>query len=177
MKPYIAASTPDFRDAACRHHDNNLWFDTDRLTQAKAICADCPIIDACLNYALTLPVDTEGMYAGRTQTELHKMRKAHNNPKPIPHGTHAGYSAHRRYGIPQCQPCLDAAAKYRAENKAKKRAKPTKIRDRNISHGTNSGAIQHGQYGIPICEPCRQARNHYMREWAKQKRAKKQGSK
>lgn len=173
MKPYVAQTTVDFRDAACRAHDINLWFEPEHTETAKTICAQCPMIDACLAYALTLPVDTEGIYAGRTQHELHKPRRAANNPKPINHGTLGGYATHRRYGIPQCQPCLDAAAKYRAERKKLGAALPPKIKDRNITHGTNSGAIQHGQYGIPICEPCRQARNLYMREYNQRRKNRK----
>jgi hypothetical protein len=31
----------------------------------------------------------------------------------IKHGTYAGWNAHKRRGIPMCQPCRDAAAAYK----------------------------------------------------------------
>ena len=177
MKPFIETIYPSFPDAKCRNHDTNLWFEPDRQTEAIAICQTCPEQEACLTYAATLPIDTEGIYAGRTQQQLVKLRRANNNPTPINHGTNGGYAQHLRLGIPSCEACRKANADYHRERRNKTRQRPAAIRERSIAHGTHSGAVQHGQYGIPMCEPCRAAKRDYMRDYMRKKRARQKAEK
>lgn len=120
---YVATVTPSFDDAACKQHPNSLWFDDVSTKQAISICRnDCPILDACLAYALTLPIDTEGVWAGLTKPELNRLRRANGNPPVIDHGSPGGYEKHKRHGIPACQLCKDAhalAQKHRRPSRAK----------------------------------------------------------
>lgn len=47
--------------------------------RARAICATCPVIDECLDYALSLPVvmvRQGGIFAGRGRGELERERRA-----------------------------------------------------------------------------------------------------
>lgn len=65
-------------DAACRDADTNLFF-VDRgasITAARQLCADCPVRDTCLDYAIAdnLPF---GIYGGLTPKE----RRALNRPR------------------------------------------------------------------------------------------------
>ncbi len=64
--------------AACRGKDPNIFFppkwDRSAGDQARAICADCPVLDRCLAYAVTLPANEPGIYAGLSQRE--RQRRA-----------------------------------------------------------------------------------------------------
>ena len=63
-----------YDDAECRGADTSVFFpvseaDADR---AKAICATCPVAEACLEYA----IDTrqpDGVWGGMTPTERHRL--------------------------------------------------------------------------------------------------------
>lgn len=65
-------------DAACLNVDPDMFFpDTDRHTtqiaRAKAVCASCPVRDACLEYALRTGV-TDGVWGGMTTHERANLR-------------------------------------------------------------------------------------------------------
>lgn len=77
-------------DAACRDVDPDLFFGTDpgwgqitetiaqrraREKRAKALCAQCPVRDACLEYAMTTP-EHDGLWGGLTDRERDEMRRA-----------------------------------------------------------------------------------------------------
>lgn len=75
-------------DAACTSADPRL-FETDTLTgrgakqrmamresSAKAICADCPVRDKCLEYGIDLAIDNdivEGIWGGKNPQEMADM--------------------------------------------------------------------------------------------------------
>lgn len=166
MNRFVATVNPTFSQALCKQHDNNIWFDADTQKQAISICQTCPELDVCRTYALTLPVDTQGVFAGMTAVQLKPLRKANNNPPVIEHGTKNGYGQHRRAGIPACQACREAhVAAYadnRREYKRRKRAKKTV--PGNFKHGTASGYTKHYLYGIPPCDDCKKAKAAYMRQ-------------
>ena len=72
----ITTPDPDWRQlAACRHADPELFFplsasgpSLDQITQAKAICAGCPVRRQCLMFAL----DTRqghGVWGGMSEEE------------------------------------------------------------------------------------------------------------
>lgn len=66
-------------NAECRHHDPEVFYPTDGDNRtarvARSICAACPVIERCLEHALTYP-ETYGIWGGFTPKELMKMRAA-----------------------------------------------------------------------------------------------------
>ena len=164
MNRFIATINPTFTEALCKQHDNNLWFDTHTQTQAISICQQCPEIDICRQYALTLPDDTEGVFAGLTAVQLKPLRRANNNPPVIDHGTTAGYAKHLRYGIEPCDACRHANASNKVERFAKYRQTRKDLVAGKFEHGTPSGYTKHYLYGIPPCDDCKKAKAAYMRQ-------------
>jgi WhiB family transcriptional regulator, redox-sensing transcriptional regulator len=67
-------------DAACRHLDSDLFFPrrhgyAGSGKQAKAVCASCPVIDECLDWALAFPASNDsGIYAGTNADERRRLR-------------------------------------------------------------------------------------------------------
>lgn len=59
-------------DAACRDAELDLFFDGRYVAFAKALCARCPIQQACLSYALARAVD--GVWGGTTRAERVGLR-------------------------------------------------------------------------------------------------------
>jgi len=163
MNRFVAVVNPTFTDALCKQHDNNIWFDADTQSQAVSICQTCPELEACRTYALTLPVDTEGVFAGMTAKELKPLRKANNNPPVIEHGTANGYNQHRRTGTPACEACLRANAEYTKQRKIVYKQRRKNTVPGNFEHGTASGYTKHYLYGIPVCDDCKRAKAEYMR--------------
>jgi WhiB family redox-sensing transcriptional regulator len=80
-RPSISAAPLTLADAACNGADPDLFFAPDfertadwkaRIAKAKAVCARCPVRDACLAYAL----DTGqwfGIWGGLTEDERRAM--------------------------------------------------------------------------------------------------------
>lgn len=74
---------PDWRDlAACRGEDPELFFPKGAdgpwlltIEQAKTICRRCPVLDACLTFALNNPVP-DGIYGGLTEIERRSLTRA-----------------------------------------------------------------------------------------------------
>lgn len=72
--------TDDWRDrAACRDADPELFFPISELgpgarqiTEAKAVCARCPVRERCLDYALDNGLD-HGVFGGTTDTERRQL--------------------------------------------------------------------------------------------------------
>jgi WhiB family redox-sensing transcriptional regulator len=63
-------------DAACRDLDTAVFFpDTDEESaRAKAICAGCPVRDACLDFALVTRQD-DGVWGGLDENERRRLRR------------------------------------------------------------------------------------------------------
>lgn len=61
-------------DAACRGTDTDVFFprSDDDAGEAKAICAGCPVGEACLEWAITTR-QPEGVFGGLTPTERHRV--------------------------------------------------------------------------------------------------------
>ena len=75
-----AFELPDWRDAACRDADPELFFpDGDtrsaraRVKQAKLICRDCPVSATCLSWALAS--GQAGIWGGLTEAERHSLHR------------------------------------------------------------------------------------------------------
>lgn len=107
--------------AACRNHHADLWFaDPGHETgqQALQICADCPVILKCLDYAITTN-QQHGIWGGLTDTERANLHRAINDRPlaPVRHGTVGGYQAHRRRRETPCDPCKAARAQQNRERR------------------------------------------------------------
>ncbi|MEV5983203.1 WhiB family transcriptional regulator [Streptomyces sp. NPDC052114] len=70
------------RDAACRNADPELFFPIGStgpavrdVREAKRICARCPVIEECLDYALTTG-QTSGVWGGTCEEERKAPRRA-----------------------------------------------------------------------------------------------------
>ena len=65
--------------AACQDEDPELFFPISevgpgarQVAQAKAVCARCPVREACLSYALDNGLDN-GVFGGTTEVERRKL--------------------------------------------------------------------------------------------------------
>ena len=122
-------------DAACIPYVNaglDLWFEpsdrtrgrgetrseqTRRIREARAICRDCPALNACREYALTH--DETGIYAGMTEHERAQLKR----PQPTaPCGTLSAYQRHLRRRETPCRACRDAQNALQRERRRQKKA-------------------------------------------------------
>jgi WhiB family redox-sensing transcriptional regulator len=62
-------------DAACRDLDTAVFFPetAEQVAAAKAVCATCPVREACLNFALITRHD--GVWGGRDENERRRARR------------------------------------------------------------------------------------------------------
>lgn len=83
--------------AACRGHDPELFFPVGRddlhgpeVEAAKAVCAECPVRDDCLDYALATH-QPDGIWGGATTTERQAIvrRRARERARARAAGTGA----------------------------------------------------------------------------------------
>jgi WhiB family redox-sensing transcriptional regulator len=72
----------DWSMAACRDRDTELFFPVGegeparrQVAEAKAVCAECPISDGCLRWALESGT-TDGVWGGHTGQERRELRRA-----------------------------------------------------------------------------------------------------
>ena len=107
--------------AACRGADPDLFFPVkggtaqhEVVVRAKAICALCPVSDACLDHALAHG-ERQGIWGGLTERERRPLR----SPRPeAACGTRSGYQRHLRTGEAPCHHCREACAAYQRPNRA-----------------------------------------------------------
>ncbi|MGH8885081.1 MAG: WhiB family transcriptional regulator [Egibacteraceae bacterium] len=72
----------DWRDkAACLDEDPELFFPIgttgralDQIEEAKAVCAQCPVIQECLEWALDTKQDA-GVWGGKSEEERRTLRR------------------------------------------------------------------------------------------------------
>jgi len=64
------------QDAACRDLDTAIFFpdSEEESAQAQAVCAACPVRQACLEFALITRQD-DGVWGGLTETERRRVRR------------------------------------------------------------------------------------------------------
>ena len=69
----VSAPADFFEDAACRTADTSVFFPTSETEAgpAKAICAQCPVREQCLEYALEVR-PSDGVWGGMTPIERHR---------------------------------------------------------------------------------------------------------
>ena len=80
----IALANADYdwrRDSSCRDTDPELFFPVGttgqalvQIANAKAVCAQCPVSTACLEFALTTNQDS-GIWGGTSEEERRKLRR------------------------------------------------------------------------------------------------------
>ena len=111
--------------AACAGTDTDLFFDPYRTDEALAICDQCPVVEDCLEYAAWYPGairDIQGVWGGKTEEQLQKMRRRTRPRPPTQCGTLAGYRRHQHNDETPCPQCRRAAAEYRREHRRKETA-------------------------------------------------------
>jgi WhiB family redox-sensing transcriptional regulator len=64
-------------DGICRNHAPDTFFPSDGVgvEVAKRICATCPVIDTCLEYALENHID-HGVWGGTSERQRRRILKA-----------------------------------------------------------------------------------------------------
>jgi WhiB family redox-sensing transcriptional regulator len=109
--------------AACADTDTSVFFpgDGERGTAAKKICAECPVIDMCLEYALSMN-DRNGIWGGMSSRERDQIRRRRNPETEPAHGTERGYRQHRTRGEKACKECLKAKSLASTERKRRSTA-------------------------------------------------------
>lgn len=94
-------------------------------TAAKEVCAGCPVIEECLDYAMANN-ERFGVWGGLSEPERKKLRGGRRERARPEHGTSAGYRQHHRLGEQPCTPCVEAErlrqAEYRERNPRPPRA-------------------------------------------------------
>jgi WhiB family transcriptional regulator, redox-sensing transcriptional regulator len=89
------APAPWMTEGACRDEDPDLFFpisaiDTGdgQIARATRICAGCPVMDECLEYALENRIK-HGVWGGRTEQQRQSLIRARRRPRlesrPRPH--------------------------------------------------------------------------------------------
>jgi WhiB family redox-sensing transcriptional regulator len=96
-------------EAACRGLDPDLFFPVwgASATEAKAVCATCPVAAECLEFALANG-EHFGIWGGVPERQRRTMRRDRHVPSQryaAKHGTDSGYNAHRRINEQACVPC------------------------------------------------------------------------
>ena len=75
MAATMTTITTSWRDrAACRGLDPEIFYPVsdDEADVAKSICAECPVREACLEYALA-NCERDGVWGGATERERRRM--------------------------------------------------------------------------------------------------------
>ena len=113
--------------AACKGLDPDLFMplrgENQKIKDAKAICAECPVQLECRNYGLQLQqlYDTHGIFGGWTRQQrckelrrqgVKQRRWGASEPGNMKHGTTLGYLTHLIAGE---HPCLDCASHRQAD--------------------------------------------------------------
>lgn len=82
----------------------------------RAICATCPLLDACLRDHW----GNEGVVAGTTWEQRHPRARPITRPSC---GTLYGYGTHYKHNEAACGPCRDAKADYKNRRRREQRRK------------------------------------------------------
>ncbi len=121
-------------EAACRGADPNIWFPVrgEDTREAKEVCRDCPVQQACRDYALEVG-EALGVWGGLSARERDGLRgrRLYGGTTGLPsrwtepaapgHGTEAAYKRHLRAGEPACAECKAAHSRNVSQWKSAKR--------------------------------------------------------
>jgi hypothetical protein len=135
------------------------------VTEAKRVCAGCPVMEVCLadamddehgrskanRFGIRGGLDTGQRYAKyRRQVPAPAIRRPPTSGKPLaPCGTQGAYDRHLRRGEPVDDACRKAHADRRREDRARARE--------NAPCGTVAGYQRHRRYAEDACAECREA--------------------
>jgi WhiB family transcriptional regulator, redox-sensing transcriptional regulator len=74
-------------DGKCREVPPAVFFPSDGLgvQEAQRICADCPVSDTCLEYALANRID-HGVWGGRSERERRRILRRRRSVQPVVSG-------------------------------------------------------------------------------------------
>ncbi len=63
--------------SACNPANQHLFFPTESGANhnGRAICTSCPVAGKCLEYALAMPTNPQGMWGGTSEKERRAIRK------------------------------------------------------------------------------------------------------
>ena len=86
----LGAAPHEWRDGAlCRDTDPGLFFPigstgpaVDLIEQAKRVCAQCPVAEPCLEFAVETRQDA-GVWGGRTEEERRTLRRRRAAHTPV----------------------------------------------------------------------------------------------
>jgi WhiB family redox-sensing transcriptional regulator len=121
---------PDWQaDAACAGMGNHTFFpdrgDNRDVAKARAVCAICPVVDECLQWA----IDTgsrHGVFGGLTPRERQGMKYG-KGVRVVRCGTTAGHAKHLRNGEKPCVPCAEARREYQRRTMANMRLRRGRV--------------------------------------------------
>lgn len=86
--------------------------------------------------------------------------------QPINHGTRAGAQAHRRRGVPLCDPCREAEREYARKYQRKIAAgEHTPTKPKPAECGTQNGYFRHYRKREKTCKRCRAAHAAAIKEY------------
>ena len=127
---------------------------------AKMLCAQCPVKADCLQAGMN---EVHGVWGGLSPTERQDLRRSsgvrpERRPKPIEHGTKAGYYAEKHRGIEHCQRCREAYGAARAEERQAR---------------TPADITLHGRSGYTLgcrCDICRTSNRGGQAAWRARQR-------
>ncbi|NCY16693.1 MAG: WhiB family transcriptional regulator [Actinobacteria bacterium] len=73
----METTTAWMEDGICRNHKPDTFFPSDGVgvEVAKRICATCPVVDTCLEYALENHID-HGVWGGTSERQRRRILKA-----------------------------------------------------------------------------------------------------
>jgi hypothetical protein len=149
----LTATTPGL---PCRTTDPELWFSkssTDRAA-AIALCQECPIRQACAQYALD-DRSLKGIWGGTTAADRRQFwtgeqcRLDGQGRIRLECGSEKAYRAHFSY---REQPCVECRAAHDAVVEAERRAQ---LEQEHAKGGTSRGYFIHRRLGEVACAACR----------------------
>lgn len=119
-------------DAACRGMNPDLFFPErgNRTQAAEQACADCPVADQCLDYALERR-EGFGIWGGQAEQDRRLLRRQRGlvanrrgrSAPPAQCATEAGYAKHRSNKETPCEACREAHRVAAAARKAARKAR------------------------------------------------------
>lgn len=142
---------PDFLHtgaaAACASVDPELWSSSapDARRAAVRICATCPLLEPCRDWALTND-ELYGTWGGLTSADRAALR-GDSDPDEPPCGTERAFRAHR-IQREKCAKCETAHAKRRDARRRKRLA------EEHAKGGTTTGYEIHRRLKESACERC-----------------------
>lgn len=156
----------------CRTTDPELWFSRSSSERALAValCRECPIREACAQYALDNR-DVTGVWGGTTTADrrLFWTGEPHRFDEQgrlrLLCGTERAYRAHFSY---REQPCAECVAAHEEQVAGERRAQ---LAAEHTAGGSARGYFIHRRLGEAACAPCRAALGRKSREDRERQRA------